>query len=358
MIAYAASRFSSGVKAEQRRDGFVKLYLGHSVRGSVLAPAQLFAKAGPWRFFQPSFFGPCLIGFEVEPGLHTADLSVDVASPRGGNSTRVLVRLRSADRVKVYDDGAQLYRCVIEGPADLARYAAGRCAPLSDGDFGLRLFHHTNPEAYASIVASHELWSSSWNLQGTRQLRNVSYVYFTSVPKIRTDADLVRIAMASTGSIQFQTTSGRPVEQVLSLTVYRENTSGRPSTLSVDVPSAALAPPHLLFHSMVDRNPAYYEVVGPEVFRVGLVSGARLAVPRMVATIRPPDLKPFDYIVVGDAGELAGLAAPYDEEETVQIMHLERLATGPDLFEFWRRNANSDQMTGRAFERRQLGPPP
>jgi hypothetical protein len=355
MTEYHASRSSSGVKAQARREGFLKLYLGHSKNGSVLVPAQLFVKAGPWRFFQPSFFGPPLIAFGIEPGRHVANFSIDVASPRGRRSSRLLVRIVSNDRARTFDDGAQLYRCTVEGPNDLAHYAAGRCRPLPDHDFRLQLFHHTNPGAYASICASHELWSSSWNLQGTRQLKNVSYVYFTSMPTIRANDDLLHIAMASTGTISFQTTSARPKEEVLDLKVYRESTSGRTSTLAVEVPSTALAPPHLLYHPAVFANPAYYEVVGPEIFRVGLAAGTKLAIPRKIATVVATHLKTFDYIVVGDASELSGLAAPYDEEETTHVMHLERLASGLDLFGFWQANANSDQ--GRTFEPRHLEQP-
>jgi hypothetical protein len=160
--------------------------------------------------------------------------------------------------------------------------------------------------------------------------------------------------MASNGIIQFQTTSSRRLEQILDLRVYRENTVGRTSTLEIEVDSAALAPPHLLLHPFVQPNPAYYEIVNPEIFRVGLIQGAKLAITRKIAIVKSNDLRRFEYIVLGDASEVDGLAAPYDEEDTDQIMHLERLDSGLDLFEFWRANQNSDQMSGRVFERREL----
>jgi hypothetical protein len=56
---------------------------------------------------------------------------------------------------------------------------------------------------------------------------------------------------------------------------------------------------------------------------------------------------------MGDAGQVQGLAAPYDEEETEEIMHLE-LLEGCDPFAFWIQNANSDQMTGRTFESKEF----
>jgi hypothetical protein len=358
MVSYPAARVSSAIdlKNQTWHDGFIKLYLGHSDRGSVIVPAQLFAKAGPWRFFQPSFFGPCSLGFGVEDGLHVADLTIDVTAPRGKQPTRLWIQIMSNARVRTYEDGARLYACRIAGPSHLAPHAAGRCRRLGNGDFGLALFHHTNAIADSKILISQELWASKWNLQGTRQLKNVGYSYFTSLPKIKDADDLARIAMASSGSIHFQTTSSRLIEEILTLNVYRENTTGRTSTIEVEVASEALAPPHLLIHPFVQPNPAYYGVVSPEIFRVGLVVDAKLAIPRMIAAIKPNELKRFDYIVLGDASELDGLAAPYDEESTKQIMHLEKLSGAIDFFEFWRSHPNSDQMTGRTFDSRQLEP--
>ena len=121
--------------------------------------------------------------------------------------------------------------------------------------------------------------------------------------------------MASDGVLKFQTTSNRHVEEVLEIPVYRENTKGRTNTVTVNVPSALLAPPHLYFHPLVLPEPAYYEVVGPEIFRIGLKVGAKLPIHRDTASPVNHDLKLFEYIVMGDTGEAMGLGAPYDEEE-------------------------------------------
>ncbi|WP_201861411.1 hypothetical protein [Microvirga soli] len=319
-------------------------------------PDLIFAKAGPWRFFQPSFFGPCILAFNGEDDRDLADFSVDVASPRGTRPARLLIRIRSDGRVRTYPDGAQLYACEIKGPERLAHHAAGRCRRLDDGDFALSLFHHTNAQAYSSIRGSQELWASAWNLRGSRELVNVASVYATSLPRIETPDDLSRIAMASDGKILLQTTSDRPIEEVLELTVYRADTSGRTHTVTVEVPSRCLSPQHLLFHPWVHPEPAYYEVVGPEIYRIGLNPGAKLPIPRGIASPAAGDLKRFDYIVLGDAGTLAGLAAPYDEEETEQVVHHELLDQGLDLFEFWQANANSDQVSGRIIDARGLTP--
>jgi hypothetical protein len=306
-------------------EGYVKLRLGHSNRGSILVPDQIFFNSGSWRFLQPSFFGPNFIGFNVENGLHLAKFSVDVGPPRVRELTRLLIRLRSDARTRIYPDGSQLYSCLIDGPNQLTSFATGRCRRMGDGDFALKLFHHTNANAYRNICRSHELWASNWNLQGTRKLLNVSYVYLTSLRKIKSEEDLQRIAMASSGKIYLQTTSYRQVEEKLELTVYRESTTGRASAVTVEVPASLLAPPHLYLHPSVFNEPAYYEVVGPEIFRIGLNRGAKLPILQRVASLSVEVLKRFQHIVLGDTSCLEGLAAPYNEEETSHVMHHEHV---------------------------------
>ncbi|GAA5628241.1 hypothetical protein Brsp05_03537 [Brucella sp. NBRC 12953] len=336
---------------QNRFHGLVKLRLGHATFGSVLLPELIFLERPYWRFFQLSFFGPPILGFNVGPNIHVARFSVDVGSPRATILTRLIVEVRSDGLVRRYDDGAQLYRCIINGPKRLTRFASGTCRPRADNDFDLRLYHITNPKAFASIVGSQELRSSRWNLQGTRELANVAYVYLTSLPAIESDEDLLRIAMSSDGVIRFQTTSNRPQEETLELTVYRENTTVRTARLQVNVASSLLAPPHLLIHRPMGDQ-VYYEVVGPEIYRVGVKPKAALIYTGGHGTIAERMLKRFDYVVVGDASIIEGLAAPYDEEETNQVVHIEKLDAGFDLFEFWLKNQNSDQVTSRHPEPR------
>ena len=333
-------------------EGVVKLRLGHMQVGSVLAPEFIFVRRAGMRFYQPSFFGPPVLGFNIEPGVHAARLSVDLASPRGETPARYMLTIRSDGLLRHYADGAQLYRCDLEGPADLAHHAAGRAREQADGDFALALYHVTNNAAFAAIKSSRELRSSRWNLQGTRELTNVSYVYLTSLAKIGSEEDLRRIAMASDGMIKFQTTSGRAREDTMELKVYRENTSRRTASLPVTVASTILSPPHLLLHRPI--GDAYYEVIGPEIYRVGVQPGVALQWSLRHASVDESSLKRFTYLVVGDAAEIAGIAAPYDEENTEQIIHIEQLDTGVDLFDFWQAHPNSDQMTGRPFEVREF----
>ena len=341
--------------AAVKHDGLVKVRLDHAAFGSVLMPELLFARRGARRFYQPSFFGPPMLGFNIEPGLHVASFTVDVAAPRGIDPERLVVTIKSDGRERGYADGAQLYRCTIVGDRHLVRHAAGRASPRADGDFDLSLFHITNPAAFAAIAKSGELWSSSWNLQGTRRLANVAYAYLTSMPSIRTEHDLRRIAMSSGGTISMQTTSARIREETLELAVYRESTVFRTATLPARFASNLLAPPHLLIHRPVG-DMGYYEVVGPEVYRVGVGPGVALELSAGAVSVDPSSQKWFDYVVVGDAATTTGLAAPYDEEETKEVMHLETLDRGVDLFEFWQTNRNSDQVSSRRPEPRRFEP--
>ncbi|WP_297730304.1 hypothetical protein [uncultured Maricaulis sp.] len=355
-LARPPERQSAGLGAEvlHRFDGLIKLRLGHAAFGSTLLPEILFIEFGSkWRFYQPSFFSPAILVFNKEPGIHVAQISVDVGGPRESKLTRLVLELRSDGFVRSHDDGAQLYRCEVKGPRRLARHASGQCWRRADDDYDVLLFHITSPEAFSGIVTSGELRSSRWNLQGTRELANVAYVYLTNLPSIEAEEDLRRIAMSSNGVIHFQTTPYRALEETLELEVYRENTAGRTTKLQVKVASDLLAPPHLLIHRPIGDQ-AYYEVIGPEIYRVGVQPGVALEFARGRATVDAVKLKRFGYVVVGDASTVEGLAAPYDEEESKEVVHVEKLDAGLDLFEYWLNHQNSDQISSRHPEPRIL----
>jgi hypothetical protein len=346
-----------GSRQRKKYSGFIKLRLAHSEGRTYLIPDVLIGVAG-FRYYLPSFYSAPSIAFNVEDGKHIANLSLDVGPPRATNLTRLLVEVRSEDRILNYDDGAQLYRCTFDGPRSIASFATGVCRPMPNGDFMLRIYHHTTSANAANIVRSHELWSSPWNLAGTRKLANVAYGYFTSLPHVKSEEDLRLIAMASNGIIELQTTSNRPIEEVLSLEVYRGNTLDRTSPLGFDLPCEVIAPAHLYFHPNVDANPAYYEIVGSDILRVGLNPAAKLNLLKNVElSVTNLDIKRFDYVILGDAGTLDGLAAPYNEEETKQVAHLEKLDSATDFFKLWWDNQNTDQVTGRIFGARKLQAP-
>lgn len=73
-------------------------------------------------------------------------------------------------------------------------------------------------------------------------------------------------------------------------------------------------------------------------------------------SVDPSSLKRFDYVVVGYTATITGLAAPYDEEETKEVLHVETFDRGVDLFEFWQANRNSEQVSSRRPEPRRFEP--
>lgn len=342
-----------GGRDRRQYTGFIKLRLGHSEGASYLLPDVLIAVDG-LRFFLPSFFSAPRILFNVEEGKHIANFDLDVGSPRAIDLARLLVKVRPEDRILNYEDGALLYRCSFNGPRSLPRFASGLCHPTSNGDFSLRVFHHTTAANAANIRKSSELWSSPWNLAGTRKLANVAYGYFTNLPQIKSEGDLHLVAMSSNETIHLQTTSDRLVEETLALRVYRGNTQDRTVAIGLDVPCGIIAPAHLYFHPMTRTNPTYYEVIHPEIVRVGVNPSTNLQIIGTGIGVQKAELKRFDYVVRGDASTVEGLAAPYDEEETQQITHLEKLDSATDFFKFWLEHQNSDQTSGRVFEERKL----
>ncbi len=324
-VRYSMAIDTRNGKGLRNYAGFIKLRLGHSVGGSYLIPDALIGVGGT-RYFLPSFFGPPALAFNIKEGKHTAYFNIDTGPPRATELVRLFVTVRSDDHMRSYEDGAQLYRCSFKGPARIVRNATGLCFPLRSSDFALEVFHHTMPEKAAKIRASRELWSSSWNLAGTRELANVAYGYFTSLPRIEAEEDLRRIAMASDGEIRFQTTSDRTREETLTLKVRRGNTLEMTTPLAFSVPCGIIAPTHLYIHPNVGVNPTYYEVIGPEIVRVGVNPKASLRFSGREISALGLDLKHFDYVVLGDASTITGLAAPHDEEETREVTHIEVIA--------------------------------
>ncbi|GGJ36304.1 hypothetical protein GCM10011393_03440 [Sphingopyxis bauzanensis] len=348
---------STGIVGNKKHKGVIKIRLCHARGRSYFIPEVLIGFGGS-KFFLPSFFGPPQLSFgsPLARGYHEATFSVDVAAPRARNAVRVMVTIRSDGHLRSFAGGAQLYRCEYAGPQNvpLAPEVGGSCTQLADGDFALDLFHHTRSTNAKSIMNSGELWSSSCNLAGTGELENVACVYFTTLPSIRDENDLRRVAMSSFGSISYQTTSDRRVEGTLELPVYKGELAARDTTLSFAVPTALIAPPHLLCHPAIAHNPAYYEVVGPEIVRVAVTPGNKLLFIDGGVTAEAGQLKSFDYVIEGDASSAAGLEAPMKEEATTQVSHLERLDGDADIFAFWKANANTDLVTGRQVEWRKL----
>jgi hypothetical protein len=64
--------------------------------------------------------------------------------------------------------------------------------------------------------------------------------------------------------------------------------------------------------------------------------------------------KHFDYVVVGDATTVEGLAAPYDEEDTRFLLKIERPPAGTNMLEFWFEHGNQDLYSDKRVETQTL----
>jgi hypothetical protein len=60
-------------------------------------------------------------------------------------------------------------------------------------------------------------------------------------------------------------------------------------------------------------------------------------------------------VVIGDATTVAGLAAPYDEEDTTFLLKIERPLAGSNILDFWFLNSNQDLFTGKIVETQAFG---
>jgi len=323
-------------------DGLIKLKLAHAEGTTLLVPDLLVADLDGLRWFQPKFFYAPSLSFWG--GNAAADIHIEVS---GG--PLVSVSITSGGFVASLDDSSQLYRCMIGGgPPDLAMSADGTCRLDPTGDVWLDLFHHTTKQAAEAIQISGHFRGSYWNVQGTRELKNVVYAYFTSLKRIASEEDLAKLAMASSGYISLVRTNAVSKRESIKLKVYRQSTTDREATVRVSVPASLVAPQHVYRHAPMGRA-VYFEACNPEIYRVGLQPEKVAPFVNGALTVPESDRNRFEYMVLGDADTEAGLRAPYDEEETMSLIHIEPCKS-QSLFDFWRTHANSDQVADRSPE--------
>jgi hypothetical protein len=110
MSVFPSSRFSPAVDTMPRTawNGFVKLRLGHSRKGSVFVVEHIFlATSSGWIFLEPSFFGPPSLSF-MPRGRHQAIFSADVLAPRASLGARLILAIEIELTAQFYRLGAQL----------------------------------------------------------------------------------------------------------------------------------------------------------------------------------------------------------------------------------------------------------
>ena len=328
-------------------DGLVKARLVHAHGRSVLLPDLLVLPIGQeFLWYQPKFFSAPQLSFMDEGAYCQMSFELDEKTP-------LLIGFTKDRFLRNFGDGSQLFRCKVAGPPRLEELASGTCTVSADHAVTVDLFHHTSPGTVDAILWSGHFRASAWNIQGTRELLNVAYAYFTPLPAIRSDQDLRAIAMASDASIRLVPTNASSVGDCPEVKVYRESTWNRRAAIKVAIPSTILAPQHVYLKAPF-REPVYYEICHPAIARVGVHPGHLIPFDGVRLLPVGDELKQFKYVVLGDADSEEGLMAPYDEESTKSVFLIDDCG-GDTIFDGWRRQANSDQMTNRHFERVQLG---
>ncbi|MAX23843.1 MAG: hypothetical protein CMJ19_04990 [Phycisphaeraceae bacterium] len=340
---------------DECKEGLVKCRLLHGMGCSLIVPDQIFLGADGSKWIQPLAFMANIIAKSSEDEI-VCDLPVDISC---GQTLRI--RFYNHGLLANLDDGSQLYKCEIQGPSDLAEHATGDSCLGPEGVPYIRLYHHTTPVARDSIASSGHFRTSMWNIQGTRKkLVNVAYAYFTPLNQITCDNDLKMIAMATGGEIELRRDGFTPPEillpdwretfkdDVLVMPVYPCNPSKREATLELWVDSTVLALQHIYRHD--EGGPVYYEFPHPFIHRIGTEPGASVTFDDQGRIHRQPYLKAFEYGVVGDCTTLEGLAAPYDEEDTTDIMKVERMDAGMSILNFWFDHGNQDLFSKKQVD--------
>ena len=205
----------------------------------------------------------------------------------------------------------------------------------------MALYHHTNEAGEAGIKSSGEIWSSAWNIQGTTELKNIAYGYFSCIPKIENIHHVREIAMSDDGIIHFLPTNA-PLDAQFAhpLKVYRQTTADRNHSLKFWVNAETVSPSHLWLHRPMSQS-AYYEIVLPKVFRIGVEPGQTIPFRGTALTLKPENCKNLAYVIVGDADTQEGLTAPYHEEETLHLAKVDAIPLGTEIIGRWYEMQNS-----------------
>jgi len=321
-------------------DGFIKCKLVHNTNYSIVLPEQIYVAVGrEIEWIQPLYFSGNIIGKFDD--FSACDLSVDISF---GQCLRI--RFRNDDLASRLSDGSLIYKCKIKGPKLIYPYTTGEAKFIAGKPF-LKLYHHTSRKSKEGILAGGEYWSSNWNIQGTKKSTNISYLYLTPLPKITTPDDLTQIAMSSQGRLALRIDSNQGNNPNLVLNVYRESTDNRTHTLPCWVESSLLSTQPCYRHTP-PIGFGYHAIVSPFIHRIGVEYGTRVQIEGN--RLKPYSPKALQYAVVGDATKVTGLAAPYDEEETQEILKIEIINEPLEITSFWMENANTDQFSGKSLE--------
>jgi hypothetical protein len=256
-----------------------------------------------------------------------------------------------------YPDCSELYKCEISGPPNLEDYSTG-IVKWPEGQTPLILiFHHTSKENREKILKCEYFLPSFWNIQGTKKVKNVGYIYLTCLPKLDCDNCLVQVAMSSEGKVYMNIDNPPPKswifadldltpesEDSCNIEVYRENTESRTYSLDFLVDPSQLAPNHLIRHYDQTGHQIFYEVISAFIYRIGIDPNSVLKFNRKTFQFNYDSSKNFNYIIIGDGWKKDGLVAPFDEENTKFKAKIECVSKESNILEFWFDNNNANRF--------------
>jgi len=315
-------------------DGFIKCKLFHGNGFSLFTPDQIYIEDKKLRWIQPLYYSANLIS-KTDTFIE-CKLWVDISF-----GVCLEITFRNSDHVITLSDGSELYKCKILGPENLTKYSTGLARWKENGVPQVQLFHHTKKETINKIIKSGYFLPSSWNIQGNKKLSNIKYVYFTCLNKILFEDDLQQIAMSNHGQMGFRLDQNSSDEPDLILDVYRENTLNRDNSISKWIDSSFLTSQPVFKHSPPGDS-VYYAIVQPFTHRVGLKPDTVLKITD--EQVEATDIRQLGYIVIGDATTREGLVAPFDEEETEQILKIEEQSCSKNNLEFWMERSNKNHF--------------
>lgn len=349
---YKPTDYGSNYDVSCEYDGFIKCKLVHKEGTSVVLPELLIIGNRSFDWIQHFTF---LMNLLVKEDDHiVCSIILDLSF-----GATIRVQFLNTELQIIYKDNSSLFRCKIFGPKNLNEYYTGTGFFDEFQTPYLNLFHHTKDEIKEIIEKTEVLKPSKWNFQGTKELVNINFIYFTCIDRILKPGDLKQIAMSSDGKLLFLKDNYDILERlpenfkeiykdgVLEVSVYRESTNNRTAAISFYIDSTKLFTPNLWLHKP-EGNAIFYEICNPYIYRLGI--NPKEAIRFIKNTITCDNLPIQDYLVIGDCTQLAGLEAPYDEEQTSEIFKIEPLFEKINILDFWFENGNKDLYSEKTVD--------
>ncbi len=291
--------------------GFAKLRLVHFEWGSFIVPDLIIINN---YYFRPFTLDNCLL-HEISDNHIIAsiicNLSCDVS---------IRIEIESSALIEMLPDYSQVFAIKIFGPKRKLLYLAVLGdACIQNTGITIRLFHHTNLDAKNNIRASRRLWSSRWNLQGSAEVEERSFVYLTPLPRINNTGDMIKIGMHPNEIIRFQLDQNRDnkLEHIVEVPVLKRNISRLSEALKIWIDWRFITPTHFFLHSgrlQPNGLANWHEAVMPWIFRIPMEISAILDIGTHNNPITSiPKFVPLTYFIEGIAFEKEGLLAPLKE---------------------------------------------